>query len=362
MAQPLSDFGRVLSALFKFARYVSYGLTGFMLVFLAFRVAEIYRWFADMHPAAGIAFLVVFGVLFVWLIGRPIYRFLKVPVVMRPPNLPPRGERTGKDLARHLTFVERYIRHLTKNPSWQGSPSDIEAVAARCQDLARRAQGVDAAGVEALATEIRDLERKDVGRLLAPLDQEAATLIRREALGVGVATAVSWNGTVDAFIVLWRNCNLVSRIARIYYGRPGVRGTLSILRDVSGATLAGAYMQDLSEMAGGALGTVFGKSFGALAGPVMEGGLNAVATLRIGYVAKARCRAFDAWTERTRVDALKGAVAEAGQFSKTVFTEVVKTVGGGVFKIPAAAVTKVADSISNFWSRLGRDDPEPQTT
>ena len=64
MSQPLSDFGRVLRKLFRFVRYASYGLTALMLVFLAFRVAEIYRFFADMHPIAGIAFLVVFAALF----------------------------------------------------------------------------------------------------------------------------------------------------------------------------------------------------------------------------------------------------------------------------------------------------------
>ena len=45
---------------------------------------------------------------------------------------------------------------------------------------------------------------------------------------MGIATAVSPNGTLDAFIVLLRNANMVSRIANLYYGRPGARGSLVI--------------------------------------------------------------------------------------------------------------------------------------
>ena len=358
MAQPISDFGRVLRKLFTFAKYVSYGLTGLMLVFLAFRVAEIYEFFRDIHPAAGYAFLVVFAVLAYVLVGRPIRRFLAVPVAMKPPALAPMDERTGKDLGKHLAFVARYVRSLPRNPMWEGSPSDVEAVVARCLALKERAEHLDNDGVTALRAEIKELEEKDVARLLEPLDRKANETIRKEALGVGIATAVSWNGTVDAFLVLWRNCNLVSRIASIYYGRPGVRGTFSILRDVSGATIASAYLQDLSDMAGEALGSLFGKSLGAFAGPVLEGGINAVATLRIGYVAKARCRAFDAWTEKTRMEFARSAIVEAGRISKSVFTEVVKTVGGGVFKVPAAALTKLGDAIGKFWNNLGKEKPE----
>ncbi|MDJ0975847.1 MAG: YcjF family protein [Planctomycetota bacterium] len=359
MSTPLEDFGRVLKHLFRFMRYASYTLIGFMLVFLAFRVAEIYAFFADMHAWAGIAFLVVFFTLFWWLIGRPAYRFLKMPVAIRPPTLPPRGERRPKDVVRHLTFVERYVGNLLKNPEWEGSPDQVEAAVLRCRALKAKAQAGTAADMDAFSDELRTFEKETVGRLLEPLDRKASETIRREAMGVGVATAVSWNGTIDAFIVLWRNCNLVARVAGIYYGRPGTRGTLSILRDVSAATLASMYLEDLTEVAGSAIGGIFGKTMGVVAAPVMEGGLNAVATLRIGYVAKARCRAFERWNERTTGEAVAEALREAGLFTKEVVTGVVKTVGGGLMRIPGQVIGKVGGALGSIWKKLG-DDPAPE--
>ncbi len=355
---PLRDFGRLMSRIFRFAKTLSFGLIGLMAVFLAFRVAEIYQFFERLHPLAGYAFLAVFTMLFLWLVVRPIYQFLKMPVVIRPPDLPPKGERRLRHLVRHLEFVERYVRNLIKNPAWEGTPDQVEAAVAACQRLRAKAEGAKEDELEALAKQVRELERTTVGALLAPLDRQASEIIRREAMGVGVATAVSWNGTVDAFVVLWRNCNLVTRLARLYYGRPGARGSLSILRDVAAATLTSAYMQDLSETAGSALGTVFGKTVGVLAGPVMDGGINAVATLRIGYVAKARCRAFEAWNERTRVEAIGAALKEAAGFSKDVVTEVVRTVGGGLLGLPGKVLGKMGDALSGIWKKRP-DDGEP---
>lgn len=359
MPTPLQDFGRILKHLFRFARYASYTLIGFMLVFLAFRVAELYRFFADMHPVAGYGFLAVFLFLFAWLIGRPVMRFLRMPVVIRPPTLPARGHRTPKDMVRHLHFVERYVQHLLKNPEWEGSPAQVEAAVAECRALRDEAGAAAPDAIEALSKKVGAFEKGTVGKLLAPLDRKASEVIRKEAMGVGVSTAVSWNGTVDAFIVLWRNCNLVARVATIYYGRPGTRGTLSILRDVSAATLASMYLEDLTEAAGSAIGGIFGKTVGVIAGPVMDGGLNAVATLRIGYVAKARCRAFEGWNERTRVEAVGEALKEAGLFTKEVVGAVVKTVGGGLLKVPGQVVSKLGGMLSGIW-RKKDDDPTPE--
>jgi hypothetical protein len=151
--------------------------------------------------------------------------------------------------------------------------------------------------------------------------------------------------------VLWRNCNLVSRLATLYYGRPGARGSLSILRDVSAATLASAYLQDLSTAAGTALGGVLGTGLGAVAGPVLDGSLNALCTARIGYLAKARCRAFAAWTERTRVEALKGALSEAGAIASGLVFDLVKTVGGGLLSLPGRIASSVGSTVAGWFRR-----------
>src|SRR5687768_6427329 len=154
MAAPLQDFGNVLRALFRFARVASYGLIGVTAVFLAFRVAEGFRFFADIHPALGWLFLAAFTAAMFWFVGRPVARFFRVPVALKPPRLPPREERGPRDLVRHLDFVERYVLSLVKNPEWAGTPAEAEAVAATCRALRARAERGDPADRAALAEDV----------------------------------------------------------------------------------------------------------------------------------------------------------------------------------------------------------------
>lgn len=351
MAAPLKDFGSVLRAVFRFARFASYGLILVTVWFLAMRLVEGFRFFAGIHPALGWVFLAaVLGAL-AWFVGRPIVRFLRVPVALKPPRLPENAERAPKHLVKHLHFVERYILALPKNPEWTGTGPEVDAVLAECRRLRARAEQAAPGELSALTRDLATLERRGVGGLLAPLDVKATAIIRAESLGVGIATAISLNGTVDAFLVLWRNCNLVSRLANLYYGRPGPRGSLSILRDVSVATLASAYLQDLSDAAGNAIGGVLGKTAGVFAPAVLDGAMNAVITARIGYLAKARCRAFSAWTERTRAQVVRDVAVEAAAITTGVVGDLVKTVGGGLLRIPGKIFGAVGSTVSGWFRR-----------
>jgi hypothetical protein len=351
MAKPVYDFGRAIQALWRHAWLLSLVFVGLFLAWAGFRVAEAWRVFHAIHPLAGAAFLLAFVLAFAWLIGRPALAFLRVPRVLRPPDLPDPSERTPADLLRHLAYVERYVEGLPRNPEWGGSPEEVERTMAACRALAAEARGAARDALPALSAKAAAIEGEHVARLLLPLDRRAAEEIRGEALRVGVATAVSPYGSLDAFLVLWRNVNLVARVARIYYGRPGPRGTLRVVRDAAGATMASAYLQDLSEIAGDAVASFTGKAAGVLAGPLLDGTLNAVATLRIGYVAKARCRAFSAWTVRTRGAAMKAALGEAARFSGGLVKDVVKTVGGGILSLPGKALGALVEKVASLFRR-----------
>lgn len=359
MAMPLQPFGAVLRTVFRFARLASYTLIGVMGVFFALRVAEAFRFFQGLHPALGWLFLAALLAALLWFVGRPVARFFRVPVALKPPRLPEADRRTPRHLVRHLAFVERYVRALERNPEWTGSAQDVETALSTCRDLRLRAQRARQTDLPALEREVAVLERQGVGALLRPLDARATEIIRNEALAVGVATAISLNGTVDAFLVLWRNVNLVSRLANLYYGRPGPRGTLAILRDVSAATLASAYMQDLSEAAGSAIGGVVGKGVGVFAGPVLDGALNAICTARIGYLAKGRCRSFYAWSEATRAQALKDALMEAGAITSGLIGDLVRTVGGGLLRLPGRMLGAVSSTVAGWFRREPDDAAEP---
>jgi hypothetical protein len=62
----------------------------------------------------------------------------------------------------------------------------------------------------------------------------------------------------------------------------------------------------------------------------VDGGINALATLRIGYLAKERCRSFKAWDDATKKHALSAAVAAAKARSQEVVSGIGKAAGGAV--------------------------------
>ncbi len=349
LSQPLQDFGRVLRTIYRYGRNLSYGLIGVFAVWAGFQIYEVCRMAGSVHWSLGVATFLAIALALAWFIGRPVARFLQAPVALKPPVLPPPAERTAKDLVRHLAFVERYVEALGANPEWTGPPDAIPAAVAACRALREDAARADAAAMADLERRLATLEGVTVAALLAPLDRKASDAIRAEAVGTGIATAISPNGKIDAFIVLWRACNLVSRVAAIYYGRPGPRGTLTILRDVSGATIASTYLQDLGEIAGGMVGAIAGTAAGVVTGPVVDGSLNAIAMLRIGYVAKSRCRAFSAWTERTRAQATREALLESGRMARGVVVDLVRTVGGTVLKLPFRVLGKLTDAVGALF-------------
>ncbi|NLW51472.1 MAG: DUF697 domain-containing protein [Candidatus Brocadiaceae bacterium] len=128
---------------------------------------------------------------------------------------------------------------------------------------------------------------EDIERiLLRPMDEEAYQAIRREAVNVAVATALSPYGFLDALIALWRNIRLVGRIAAIYRLRAGRYGTFVILR----RTIAAAALADLAHEASLALlGTT--RSVTSLIGAhAAQGATNALLTIRVGLKCQEQCR------------------------------------------------------------------------
>jgi uncharacterized membrane protein YcjF (UPF0283 family) len=165
---------------------------------------------------------------------------------------------------------------------------------------------------------------------------------------VGVATAVSMNGTVDAFIVLWRNANLIARVSRIYFGRPHLGGSLRILRDVAAIVVVSRALEDVTDITGDVIGGLLGRMGGLVAGPLMDGGINAMMTLKLGYLAKRRCRSFKGWSagqaRAISEEALQGVKQESG----SVVADLLKRCGG-LTSHAARATEKAFAGSKNAW-------------
>ncbi|MBA4228128.1 MAG: hypothetical protein C0456_16015 [Hyphomonas sp.] len=288
-----------------------------------------YRLFDDLHPVAGLVYIVVLTAGLAWLVARPVAAFLSMPVAAKPPDIliDPKAP-DPKAIAARLTYDVRYLKMLAANPEVQAEAAAIQDSITKGKALAAHAARAMPEEALALSIDLQTFERAHIEALLAPLDKRVNQIIHAEAVSVGVATAISMNGTVDAFIVLWRNANLVARVSRLYFGRPHLMGSLRILRDVAAIVVAARALEDVTDITGEVVGSLLGRMGGLIAGPVMDGGINAMMTLKLGYLAKRRCRSFKGWTAVQAAAISEGALQEVKAESGSVISDLMKRLGG----------------------------------
>jgi putative membrane protein len=127
-----------------------------------------------------------------------------------------------------------------------------------------------------------DLVRLAERELMAPLDQEARRLVSMAAQSVSVVTAVSPRAVVDVLFVFAAALRLVRQLARLYGGRPGVLGLISLMRQVIAhlAITGGMAASDTL------IQQVLGQGIAAkLSTRLGEGVLNGLLTARLGLAA-----------------------------------------------------------------------------
>ena len=118
--------------------------------------------------------------------------------------------------------------------------------------------------------------------LLAPLDEEARRLVSTAAQRVSVVTAVSPRALIDVLFVFVAAMRLIRQLARLYGGRPGTLGMISLLRHVIGhlAITGGMAVGDslVQQMLGHGIAAKLSQRLG-------EGVLNGLLTARLGLAA-----------------------------------------------------------------------------
>lgn len=307
-----------------------------------------YRIFADMHPALGIAFIFMLTGLLFLLVWRPLLSFFQTPVMATPPDIPVAVDALMPDMLHaRLRYDLAYLKALGRHPGLVDQRGEIlRAEQAGRVLLARIRAEPD---IKIAAAAVSQFEQDEIEARLVALDAKVDALIKSEAVNVGVATAFSMNGTVDAFIVLWRNANLISQISRVYFGRPHLRGSLMIMRDVAAMVVVSRALEDVTDITGEVIGGLLGRMGGLLAGPVMDGAVNALMTLKLGYLAKRRCRSFQGWSVEAAAPISRDALARVKRDSTAVIGELLKRCGS-LTASAARATEHVMNGSKSAWT------------
>jgi hypothetical protein len=301
-----------------------------------------YQTLAGVHPWLGGAALVGVGVGMA-LVLAPAWRFLRMPRVVEPPPLPADGKLTPAQCLAEVRYLDRYLANCSRNPSFGSKRVAITAARTELIPIITQARMANSGNVSAVTDRLLSWSHRSMVPVLADVDARADRLIYQEALAVGLATAASPNGVLDAFVMLWRSVRLVSEIGVLYYGRPGIWGMLAICRDVSLAVAIAGYMQNVTQSLGNVLASTLGKAGGLVAGPAVDGITNALVLIRIGYLAKERCRSYRRWDAATRRSAVVNALSATQMVAFGLSAEILRQVGSGVSAIASGLASRMSD-------------------
>lgn len=337
--------------LFRWLRYLLIATSVLFALLLLAEAARLYQLAATAHPTLGYAWLLLIAAGGL-LVGIPAYRFFQVPRVVKPPAIPEPKDLTLVHLRAEARYLDRYLANCLRNSELQNKVEDIRNARIELAEYSARLLNAGEGQLAELDGELREWAATTVSGILADVDKKAERIIYQEALTVGVGTAASPNGTLDAFVMLWRTVNLVSRLAVLYYGRPGPLGTLAICRDVSLAVALAGYLQSFTDSLGGLLAKSLGGVTGVVAGPLVEGLTNALVVVRIGYIAKERCRSFRDWDVRTRRSAVIAALNATQKVAVGLSSEIVRKVGVGVGAVAGAAASSVAQVANDLGQKI----------
>lgn len=182
---------------------------------------------------------------------------------------------------------------------------------------------------------------EELDNALRALKAEADERIRKTALAVFLTTAVSQNGKLDAFTVLFTHTRLIWRIAYLYNQRPRVKDLVRLYTNVAATAFLVSEIEDFditihieSLISGVTKGKSSPVSSIPFVGPaativmdsLFEGSANAFLTLRVGIIARHYCSTSGVWQkEKVR----RSATLEAAKMlNKIVASGTARVVSG----------------------------------
>ncbi len=351
-SEPEWELASLWSHAWRYIRWAATALIALAFLTIIGQGFLFYRVFADIHPLLGVGFVALLVSLLVVLVGRPLRAWFNTPVAASPPETvfdalaPPRTV-----LIQRLAYDLKFLKALIRHPDLQADRPEMRTSLDIGQSLLSEIRAAPPLADPSFVDRITAFEAEHIEARLKPLDEKVDKLIHAEAVKIGVATAVSMNGTVDAFIVLWRSANLIARISRIYFGRPNLRGSLLVMRDIAGIVVLSRALEDVTSLTGDVIGTVLGKMGGLVAGPMMDGAINAMMALKFGYLTKRRCRAFKGWRPEQASSISAGALERVQKEAGSVITELIKACGGLSGAAASAAETAMTGA-GKTWESL----------
>lgn len=273
---------------------LSAGLAGAIVFIVVNAILEFSMKLGEFHTFLEWGFIAAVAALFIAYILLPSVKLISYPRYVPPP------EKAGTE------GYYKYLWYLRNN--LLGSPSlEKETVIRKNIETADRVhQG--------------HLE-KSVKDAIAICNKNADQVVKAAALSVGVFSAISQSGRIDAIILIVNNIRMINKIIGIYRLRPSVLDVIKLYSLAGGAAFLADQIEEMGidELAADSLQSL---GFSGLPVPLVgkfvdvaiQGTFNAFLTMRVGYAVKNACGALDlSGYESARRDARKEAFSQIPQ-------------------------------------------------
>ncbi len=305
MRKTVLRIGLLLSALILVA----------FVVFLVNQTAQIVALASQLHPVMGEVVFWALLLFYAICLLVPVVLYFRLPKALVPPE-----SEESPHFEAHLAALRK---RLDANPSLEGMSLS---------------------------------SRLEIERALGVLDAEADGLIRGAGAQVFITTAISQNGSLDAFIVLAAQSRLVWQIAHAYYQRPTLRDLVRLYANVASTAFIASELEDvdvaaqLEPVMASAVGSVVGAVPGFQAASsfvvnsVATGAANAFLTLRVGIIAKNYSNALVLPKKGTL---RRSAMASATKMLGVVAAEGTKKVSGALWRASKAKVGGVVSGVGD---------------
>lgn len=292
-------------------------------VFIINQFLGLYQALRQVHPYVAIGGVVMLAGLLLWAL-------VKLGQLLRH-NQPTLTLAEDADEDAYMAYLDAIISQLDQNPY----------IVDPCNETEQE-------GKEAYISES-----------FAQLNDITLPIIKENANAIFLTTAISQNGSLDSFIVLFTLIRLVWQLASIYQTRPSLGSLLKLYSQVGSVVFMARTIEDadliedqLEPLIAGVLGESIASAIpgmvpiaNLIVSSIMEGAVNAFLTLRVGFITQAYLSSNQ---DLNRQKVRRSASTEALKYLGTIIKDNSKS----IIKKAASAAKNASTSTAKRWFSL----------
>lgn len=273
----------VFLAWWRLVRIAALAIGVLLSVLAVVEIVRVYVILRELSAWLGVGFLLFLVAGMAWLVGKFFAAFWSLPRAPAPPEIVDPARLSPTEVLASAGFLQHRITQLQHNPLLAESQREsLEAALGQLRESVDR--------------EVVSQSQAEINRILAPLDDAAERIVQSCVRDVMVAVVLSPYRSADLLVVLYRNGQMILRLAQLYQTRPAPVEQLRIARDVLAVVATVNFLNFTEKFVEQLLERV--PLLGQLAGDVTQGVGAGLLTSATGHAAIHRCKSIDPWSRQ----------------------------------------------------------------